>query len=111
MNTEVLPENIKMPLIHTELPLWEIAFRWAERPPARWLPRIPLEVKDHFRNVMQAILSGELACETLSLEKFTASEGQSAEMHIGSYINDVYECIWGRKFNRHLLRHAIISRA
>jgi hypothetical protein len=47
---------------------------------------------------------------TLSLEKWRP-EGQSdPEFHIRHYIDQVYECVWGTRFNRKLLKFALIER-
>ncbi len=100
-----------MPLIHRELPLWEIAFRWANRDPSLIWLRIPLDVRDHFRNLMEAILADELACTTLSPEKWNSGSGDGPEFYIRHHIDDVYACIWGKKFNRKLLKWAIIDRS
>lgn len=99
-----------MSLIHTELSAWEIAFRWAGYDPARIWFRIPLEVRDHFRNLLQAILAEELECSTLNPEKWHPDCGSDPEFFIRHYIDEVYECIHGVRFNRKLLRWAMLDR-
>ena len=59
-----------MPLLHDELSVWEIGFRWAGRDPDRVWLRFPLQVRDNFRMLMDAILNGHLDCATLSLRKW-----------------------------------------
>lgn len=100
-----------MALLHDELTLWEISFRWEARDPSAVWVVIPLDVRDHFRVLMQAILSGELDCLTLSLERWQPEAGGSPEGFIRHYIDQVYECIGGIRFNRKLLRWALIRRA
>ena len=59
-----------MALLHHDLSLWEIAFRWTGRDPdSLWL-RIPLPVRDNFRTLMDAVLNGHLDYYTLSLKKW-----------------------------------------
>lgn len=101
-----------MPLLNDELSLWEIAFRWADYDPDRPRLSIPLPVRDHFRTLMDAILSGRLDCTSLFLTKYhpDTSNGFGPEYFIRYYIDDVYACIWGKKYNRKLLKWAQIER-
>lgn len=98
-----------MPILNDELSVWDIAFRWTGRDPRRFWFRIPLEVEDHFRNLIDAILKAELACESITLEKrdFEAHEKQYSVYY---WIDDIYACIYGSYFNRKLLRWAHIER-
>jgi len=59
---------------------------------------------------MDAILQGHLNCESLSLEKYHGGDREEASFHIRYWLDDVYACIWGKKFNRSLLKHASIDR-
>lgn len=98
-----------MPLLADSLSVWTIAFRWTGRDP-RWpWPFIPLEVEDHLRNLMDAILSANLACETITLEKrdFSPDERQFSVYY---WLDDIYACMHGQRFNRKLLRWAHIER-
>lgn len=99
-----------MALLSTELSLWETAFRWAGRDPDRFWLLLPLAVRDNFRTLMDAILQGHLGCESLLLEKYHGDDREEASLHIRYWLDDVYACIWGKKFNRKLLRHASIDR-
>lgn len=101
-----------MSLIAEELTLWELAFRWSEVDPPRlinWRP-LPLSVRDHFRNIMRAILHGELECITLSLEKWHPESDSPPDVHIRHHLDDVESCIGGQGYSRRLLMHAILSR-
>lgn len=99
-----------MALISDELSLWELAFRWEGRDP-RWpWPWVPLQVSDHFRNVMAAILSGEVDCSTLLLEKFEFTADSIPEVHIRHHLPDVEACIAGKRFKRSLLQWALVER-
>jgi hypothetical protein len=100
-----------MALIFEELTLWEVSFRWAGFDPRQLWIRIPLTVRDHFRNVMQAILAEELQCSTLRTEKWQPDCGSDPEFFIRHYIDEVYECIGGIHFDRKLLKWAVIEQA
>lgn len=99
-----------MPLLHGDLSLWEIGFRWAGYDPDSLRLRIPLPVRDNFRTLMDAVLNGHLYCSTLHLEKYDPRTSDSPELFIRHYIDEVYECIWGRKFDKKLLTWAQIER-
>lgn len=99
-----------MALLGAELSLWEIAFRWAGHDPDRFWLRPPLMVRDNFRTLMDAILQGHLDCETLSLDKYFGDDRTEASLHIRYWMDEVYACIWGKKFDRQLLKHAAIDR-
>lgn len=100
-----------MPLIHSELSLWEVAFRWSGRDPSGIWLRIPLDVRDHFRNLMLAILREELVCDNLSTKKWHSGCGSDPEFFIRHYIDEVYACVYGVKFDRKLLKWAQIDRS
>lgn len=98
-----------MPLLIDDLSVWDISFRLAGHDPRKLWFRIPLEVEDHFRNLMNAILKGELSCETITLEKrhFEPDEYQFSVYH---WLDDIYACIHGSHYNRKLLRWAGVER-
>lgn len=98
-----------MPILIENLSVWDISFRLAGYDPRKFYFRIPLEVADHFRNLMDAILKGELTCETITLEKreFDPDEKMFSIYH---WLDDIYACIGGRYYNRKLLRWAHIER-
>lgn len=98
-----------MAILSDYLSVWEIAFRWAGLNPRNLWLRIPLPVQDHFRNMMDAILSAELACQSITLEK-RDFEAHEKDFSVYYWLDDIYLCIWGHKFNRKLLRHASIER-
>lgn len=98
-----------MAILSDSLTIWEIVFRWAGlNPRALWF-RMPLPVQDNARNLMNAILSAELPCETITLEK-RRFEPEEKEFSVYFWIDDIYQGMWGQKFNRKLLRHASIDR-
>ena len=99
-----------MPLLNEVLPLWEIGFRWANMDPDKLRFSIPLPARDNFRLMMNAVLNGDLVCETLSLEKRPRDSEAPPDFYIRHFIDDVYHCIEGLRFNRKLLRHAMIER-
>lgn len=98
-----------MPLLVDHLPVWDICFRWAGHDPHRLWLRLPLPVKDNFRMLMDAILKGELACMTITLEK-RKFEPDEEELSVYHWIDDIYECIQGISYNRKMLRSALVER-
>jgi hypothetical protein len=99
-----------MGLLNNELSLWEIAFRIENRDPDKIWQRIPLPVRDNFRLMLDAIINGHLPCLMLSLEKWTTESNAPPEDFIRYHLDDVYQCIAGVRYNRKLLRHAVIER-
>lgn len=98
-----------MPLLADHLTVWEIAFRWANRDPSFPWPWLPLDVRDHFRNLTGAILSAELSCLTISLEK-RHFEPEDRIFSIYHWLDDISLCRAGQRYNRKLFRHALIER-
>lgn len=98
-----------MALLSDSLTLWEIAFRWEGLDPKRVWVRLPLVVRDHFRNLADAILSAEISCESITLEKRDFAPDER-EFSVYFWIDDLYACIAGHHFNRKLLRHTLIGR-
>lgn len=100
-----------MPLLSRELSLWEISHRWAGLDPLRPRLILPLEVRDYVRVLMEAILHGEIESFTLQLRKWRSEDGPESQRYfIRYYMDDVYACIWGKKFNRVLLKQTSIDR-
>lgn len=96
-----------MPLISNELSVWDISFRWAERDPDTLnIFFFSLDVKDNFKLIMEAVLEGELYCETLTLAK----RPFDPKYYIRTYLDEAYACIWGHRFDKKLLKWATISR-
>jgi hypothetical protein len=99
-----------MSLLNDSLSVWEIGFRWAGFDPDKLWIRIPLPVRDNFRILMDAILRGDLPCESLSLKRWRPESTIPPEYYIRPYIDEVYACIWGHKFDRKLLRWGMVQR-
>jgi len=78
-----------MPLLVDDLSVWDIGFRLAGHDSRKLWFRIPLEVEDHFRNLMVAILKGDLSCVTITLEKrdFDSDEKVFSVYH---WLDDIY---------------------
>lgn len=93
------------------LSAWEIGFRWAGLDQKGLHLRLPLQVRDNFRLMMDAILNGQLICSSLSLNKWQPEDGEEERpFFIRHHLVDVEACIWGVRFNRKLLRWAAIDR-
>ena len=99
-----------MALDSEELSVWEIGFRWSGFDPDRIWLQIPLLARDNFRVLMNAILSGEIICTTLCLDKRPPDSKADPRFYIRHYIDDVYACIHGTGFNRKLLKWASLER-
>jgi hypothetical protein len=70
-----------------------------------------LPVRDYARILIDAILSGEIDSITLRLDKWTPEDGEENQKYfIRYYMDDVYLCVWGKKFNRAMLKQASIDR-
>lgn len=98
-----------MPILVESLSVWDISFRWAGSDPRKFYIRTPLEVENNFRNLIGAILSAEIDCESISLEKREYAQDEKQES-IYYWIDDIYACIWGKHFNKKLLKWAYIDR-
>ena len=99
-----------MPLLNNTLTFWEISHRWANLAPRSWRLSIPLHVRDNFRVLMDAVLNCQLACETLSIEKYQGDDKEEAKFYIRYWLREVEECIEGVKFDQELLKWARITR-
>jgi hypothetical protein len=100
-----------MALLTEWLTVWEIAFRWAGKDPGRAWLRLPLEVRDNFRLLMQAILHSQLDCDTLSMNKWSPEDGDDMQPHFIRYhLREVEECVYGIRYDRSLMRWARVER-
>lgn len=99
-----------MPILVDDLSVWDISFRWAGYDPRKFYLRIPLEVENNFRNLMHAILSAEVDCLTISLEK-REFEKDEKQFSVYYWLDDIYACMAGSSFNKKLLRFALIERS
>jgi hypothetical protein len=100
-----------MPLVVDQLSLWTISFRWAAHVPTGFWLRIPLDVRDYISTLLEAVLKDELECLTLSPEKYAGDDALLARCHIRYWLDDVYAAIHGERFNRKLLKWAVIERS
>lgn len=98
-----------MPILVDELSVWDISFRWAGYDPRKFYFRIPLEVENNFRNLMDAILSAEIDCISISLEK-REYESDEKMFSIYYWIDDIHSCIAAQDFNKKLLKWAHVER-
>jgi hypothetical protein len=101
-----------MALLSDSLSVWEIGFRWAGHDQTRWWWRIPLPVRDNFRVLMEAMLNAYLRSENVFLEKRNPNDPNAfpPEFYIRSHLASIEACIEGRRFDRRLLRFAVIDR-
>lgn len=99
-----------MALDADELSIWDIGFRWAGHDPDRYWLRLPLLVRDNFRVLMNAVLNGEIICQTLCLDKLPSGSKAEPKFYIRTHLDAVYDCIHGSRFDRKLLRWALLER-
>lgn len=99
-----------MPLLNDQLTVWELAFRWAGYDPAALWLRIPLAVRDNIRLILNAIHLSELECFELTHEKWHPDTGAVRSRYIGNFIEDVTDCIEGRRYKRSFLRQVHLDR-
>lgn len=108
---EVNPWLGKMALLNEQLSVWEIGFRWAGHDPARRWWRIPLPVRDNFRALMDAILRAQLECRNISMEKGPSKDFDAPpEFFVRYHLQEIEDCIEGKRFDKRLLRWAEIER-
>jgi hypothetical protein len=98
-----------MSILADELSVWDICFRWAGYDPRKFYFRIPLEVENNFRTIMQEILDAHLYCESITLEKREFTK-ENVKESIYYWLDEMYACIHGVRFNRKLFKWAVITR-
>lgn len=99
-----------MPVISESLSVWEIAHRWANYDPDIFRFRLPLLVKDYSRLLFEAIINGDVYCETLTLAKLPSGSKADPKFYIRSHLDAVNFCRWGVRYDRKILKWATISR-
>ena len=104
-------EGQKVALLSDSMTAWVIGFRWAGLDDKKWWFQIPVPVRDHFSNLMDAVLKAELVCITISLEKPSADRPIDPEFSVYTYLDDIEGCRAGTRFSRKLLKWALIDRA
>lgn len=98
-----------MPILVDSLSVWDISFRWAGYDPRKFYFRVPLEVENNYRTLIGAILAAEIDCESILLEKRKYSPDEK-QLSVYFWIDDIYACIWGKRFDKALLKWALIDR-
>lgn len=100
-----------MALLSDQLSVWEIGLRWAGYNPYRFWLFLPLEARDNFRTMVDAIWQAELECETLSIRKWQEDDGaETKPFFIRHHWPDIEACRAGKSPSRKLLKWAQISR-
>lgn len=100
-----------MPLLSDSLSVWEIGLRWAGHDPYKFRLFLPLEARDNFRMMIDAIWQAELECETLSINKWKEADGEDMKPFFMRYHwAEIEACIAGNRPSRKLLKWAQISR-
>ena len=100
-----------MPLVVDQLQLWTVGFKWAGLDPNRLWLRIPAPVQENFSTLLSEILNLHLDCMTLEPEKYEGDDPEIAKAHVRFWVDDIYAAIQGQRFNRELLKWAVIDRS
>ena len=98
-----------MPILVDYLSVWDVSFRWAGYDPRKFYFRIPLEVENHARNLIDAIHNAELPCESITLEK-KKFEKDELKYSIYYWVDDFFSTTSGQYVSRKLLKWAGINR-
>ncbi|BBE51264.1 hypothetical protein OYT1_ch1726 [Ferriphaselus amnicola] len=99
-----------MPILSEALTSWEIAFRWAGYDPDRYWFNIPMAVRDNLRLLAEEIHHGRLDCVSLEYSKYHGDDPEEAKLHIYYWLREITDCYWGKRFDRKLLKWAVIER-
>ena len=88
-----------MALLRDDLSVWAIGFGWVGLGWTRTVYSfwIPPPVRDHFCNLMDAILKADLSCATISLEKNPDIDRMFSVYH---YLDAIEDCRHGLRFDR-----------
>jgi len=98
-------------LLSDSLTVWDIAFRWAAKDPDRYWFRLPADVRDNCRLLVDAVLKGELPCITLRLEKWQPEDGEEyRNTFIRHHWGALEDCLAGKSYDKKFLQHGLISR-
>lgn len=98
-----------MPILVEELTVWDICFRWAGYDPRKVYFRIPLEVENYARILIDAIHKAELSCESITLEKREFADDEK-KLSFYYWVDDFFSTTSGQKISRDLLKWAFIGR-
>lgn len=99
-----------MALLIDDLSVWDIAFRWAGHDPDKLWLRIPLSVRDNFRSIIREIHHGHLDCLSLDMSKYHGDNLEEAKFHIRYWLDAIYDCSSGKRYDKTLLKWAVIDR-
>lgn len=99
-----------MALLDDELSAWEIGFRWAGYDPDKLRLRTPLTVRDNFRILIHEIHHAHLDCFSLNTSKYHGNDPDEAKFYIRHWLDAVEDCSHGKRYDRELLKWAIIDR-
>ncbi len=93
-----------------DLSLWELGFRLVGEDPYKWRPLgLPAKVNDAHRLIANEMLHLHLDT-TLITDKWHEGLDTTPDMHIRYYLDDIQECIRGRKFDAKFLKYAAVDR-
>lgn len=99
-----------MSLTNQVLSAWEISHRMAGYDPMSVRLRLPIQVRDNYRLILDAILNAHLYCPTLDISKWRSELGTLPEHHIRHHLDDILQCIELGRCKTKLLKWARIDR-
>lgn len=98
-----------MPILVDYLSVWDISCKWGGYDHRKFYFRIPVEVEDIARTLIDAIHKAELACETITLEK-RKFEKNEEKLSFYYWVDDFFSTTSGQRVSRELLKWAAINR-
>lgn len=99
-----------MTILADYLSVWDIGFRWAGNDPDKFYLRIPLAARDNFRTLINEIHHSRLECESLNTNKYHGDDPEEAKYYIRYWLDSVYDCTNGKRYDRKMLRWAGVGR-
>ncbi|MFA6178042.1 MAG: hypothetical protein WC696_00340 [Candidatus Methylopumilus sp.] len=99
-----------MPLLNTELTIWDISHRWAGYDPSSFRLSHQLLVKDYFQLLISAVYSAEILCRTLCLDKRPQNSKSDPSYYIRGWDKELNDCLSGKHFDKTFLKWAVLDR-
>lgn len=92
-----------------QISLWELAHRLAGEDPYRkyWLRRVPQDVKDWCRTLLNEIISLHLESSLITAK---ADGEENPEFYIRTYLDEIYGCIAGTKYPAKFLKFVQVTK-
>ena len=100
-----------MKLSTDHLSMWEIGFRWhGHNPDWPIFKKIPIEVRDVFRNISEGLLNQTLTTLNLIMEKPQYKPGYPKDMYFYTYLDQIHYINQGLLYPRKIIKHIRFER-